>query len=157
MNPETFAGRTDTEILSTLVHEMTHLQQHHFGKPSRNGYHNKAWAALMLAVGLIPSATGQPGGAQTGQNMTHYIEEGGAFARACAQLLAGGFVFRYQAAGRGLKGGSAAKKKRASKTKYSCAECGQNAWAKPGAKLICGECRQPMIAEDADDEEGEED
>lgn len=147
MNPETFRGRTDTEILSTLVHEMTHLQQHHFGKPSRNGYHNKAWAALMLAVGLIPSATGQPGGAQTGQNMTHYIEESGAFARACAELLAGGFQLRYQAAGRGI-GGDAAAKKRASKTKYTCEECGQNAWAKPDAKLICGECHEMMISEE---------
>ena len=27
-----------------LVHEMAHLQQHHFGKPSRMSYHNKEWA-----------------------------------------------------------------------------------------------------------------
>jgi len=31
-------------------------------------------------------------------------------------------------------------KKKSSKTKFSCLECGQNAWAKPGARLICGEC-----------------
>jgi hypothetical protein len=30
--------------LSTLVHEMAHLQQNHFGKSSRTGYHNKEWA-----------------------------------------------------------------------------------------------------------------
>jgi hypothetical protein len=27
-----------------------------------------------------------------------------------------------------------------SKMKYSCLRCGQNAWAKPGAKLLCGVC-----------------
>jgi hypothetical protein len=32
------------------------------------------------------------------------------------------------------------KKKMASKTKFTCAECGQNAWAKPGAQLLCGAC-----------------
>jgi hypothetical protein len=32
------------------------------------------------------------------------------------------------------------KKKAASKTKYTCPVCGQNAWSKPGAQLICGEC-----------------
>ena len=40
---------------------MTHLEQAHFGKPSRNGYHNKEWADLMERVGLMPSDTGAPG------------------------------------------------------------------------------------------------
>jgi hypothetical protein len=31
-------------------------------------------------------------------------------------------------------------KKAASKTKYTCSGCGANAWAKPEALLICGEC-----------------
>jgi len=33
-----------------------------------------------------------------------------------------------------------AKAKKPSKTKFTCPECGQNAWAKPDALLICGEC-----------------
>lgn len=145
MNPATFSARSDTDILSTLVHEMCHLEQHHFGKPSRNGYHNKEWATMMRTVGLIPSATGQPGGAQTGQNMTHYIQEDGSFARVCAALLASGFVLRWQAQGdpNARRGGKA---KPNSKTKYTCEACGLNAWAKPAAKLICGECREPMAA-----------
>jgi hypothetical protein len=60
LNPAHFKERTDEESLSTLVHEMCHLEQHHFGKPSRNGYHNKEWAAAMKSVGLVPSDTGQP-------------------------------------------------------------------------------------------------
>lgn len=31
------------------------------------------------------------------------------------------------------------KAKKASKTKFTCPDCGQNAWAKPDAALICGD------------------
>ena len=90
LNPAHFAGRTPAEMLSTLVHEMAHLWQHHFGKPSRSGYHNKEWAAKMREIGLIPTDTGQPGGKDTGQKVTHNIEEGGRFDQACTAFLATG-------------------------------------------------------------------
>ncbi|MDW8326742.1 MAG: hypothetical protein RMK99_09260 [Anaerolineales bacterium] len=45
------------------------------------------------------------------------------------------------------------KKKAVSKTKYTCAGCGANAWAKPSVNLWCGDCQQPMQAEEL--EEGE--
>jgi predicted SprT family Zn-dependent metalloprotease len=87
LNPSHFRSRTTAEVLSTLVHEMAHLWQHHHGKPSRASYHNKEWAVKMRALGLIPSDTGQPGGKQTGQKVSHYIEEGGAFDVACTALI----------------------------------------------------------------------
>ena len=62
LNPETFKDRSDKDVFSTLVHEMCHLEQEHFGKPSRSGYHNKEWASMMKRVGLQPSTTGQEGG-----------------------------------------------------------------------------------------------
>src|SRR5271155_2223097 len=37
--PSHFHERSTEQSLSTLVHEMTHLEQHHFGKTSRSGYH----------------------------------------------------------------------------------------------------------------------
>ncbi len=43
------------------------------------------------------------------------------------------------------------KTKAASKTEYTCPECATNAWAKPEAKLICGECDEPMVAEPAEE------
>jgi hypothetical protein len=43
------------------------------------------------------------------------------------------------------------KKKAASKTKYTCPTCSVNAWAKPRTSLICGDCREPM---EADEDEG---
>ena len=152
LNPSHFHARTTEESLSTLVREMVHLWQHHFGKPSRTGYHNKEWAAKMREIGLIPTDTGLPGGKDTGQKVTHIIEEGGRFDRACAAYLATGNAFLYHdRAGDGEA--ATRKKKAASKTKYTCPTCGQNAWAKPEANLICGDCREAMEADQP--EEGE--
>ena len=50
MNPKYF-GKTDVWILSVLVHEMAHVWQQEHGKPGRGRYHNKEWAAKMLALG----------------------------------------------------------------------------------------------------------
>ncbi len=37
MNPDHFKTRDLSNVLSTLVHEMVHLQQAYFGNPSRKG------------------------------------------------------------------------------------------------------------------------
>ena len=141
MNPNHFASQSKTETLSTLVHEMVHLWQHHFGKPSRRAYHNKEWAAKMKDVGLIPSDTAAPGGHETGQRVSHYIEAGGPFERACGAYLAKNSPILYHdRAGDGKRA-----LKSANKTKYTCPTCGQNAWARPEASLICGSCRQEMF------------
>lgn len=47
-------SRTTLESLSTLLHEMVHCWQQVYGKPGRNGYHNKQWANKMKDVGLKP-------------------------------------------------------------------------------------------------------
>ena len=144
LNPSHFSSRTTEQSLSTLVHEMTHLEQHHFGTPSRSGYHNRELAGLMRAVGLIPSDTGAPGGKETGQSMTHYIEPGGRFEQACGELIRQGFDVPYVEL---WADEAARKKKAASKTKYTCPACAANAWAKPETRLICGDCAEPMLAE----------
>ena len=95
LNPAHFKSRTTEESLSTLAHEMCHFEQQHFGEPGRTGYHNREWAGMMKAIGLIPSDTGQPGGKETGQKVSHYIEPGGPFDRACAELVKSGFAVRY--------------------------------------------------------------
>jgi hypothetical protein len=148
LNPGTFIGRTDTDILSTLAHEMVHHWQAHFGKPSRGRYHNHEWADRMEAIGLMPSHTGQPGGNRVGQAMTHYIIGSGLFASTCHDLLAGGVRLEWQS--REWK--SPASKTRSSKTKYTCPQCELNAWAKPDVLLICGECQCQLVSEDAADE-----
>ncbi|WP_368343389.1 SprT-like domain-containing protein, partial [Phocaeicola vulgatus] len=51
INPD-FMNREDRDWHSTLVHEMCHLWQEDFGRPSRGGYHNSQWADKMIQVGL---------------------------------------------------------------------------------------------------------
>ena len=146
LNPDTFETRTDCEILSTLAHEMCHLWQAAYGTPSRTGYHNAQWAAKMIAVGLQPvRADGRPG--TTGQAMTHDIIPGGAFDTTARYFLAGSRL-HWQAI-KPLPRDAA--KKRASKTRYTCPGCGLNAWAKPGAPLMCADCEELMVADTADE------
>lgn len=138
LNPDTFTGRTDREILSTLAHEMAHLWQHHLGTPSRRAYHNKEWGDEMERVGLMPSDTGQPGGKRVGQRMTHYIAEAGPFDLAAATFLADRTAVEWAGADSGAVGKSkTAKASARSKTKFTCPVCQQNAWAKPDAMLAC--------------------
>jgi hypothetical protein len=54
--------------------------------------------------------------------------------------------------------GQEAKAKKASNTKFTCSECGQNAWGKPDTQLICGACYDDgegeiclMLAEPSDE------
>lgn len=144
LNPTPFRDRSTEEILSTLVHEMAHLWQHHHGKTSRNGYHNAQWAAKMTAIGLVPSSTGAPGGKETGQKVSHYIAAGGPFQAAFRKLEARGFEpLLIELWGDEKK----AKKKAESKTKYTCGGCDANVWGKPGLHIVCGECEEDFICE----------
>lgn len=95
INPEYFAVVPVIEVLQTTVHEMAHLWQHHFGNPSRAGYHNKEWADKMESLGLMPSDTGQVGGKRLGQQMADYVITGGRFESATKKLLAIGFAITW--------------------------------------------------------------
>lgn len=148
LNIVNFHWRTDTEILSTLVHEMVHLWQFHFGDPPRNGYHDKQFGRKMKDVGLHPSNTGQPGGKETGQQMDHYVMDGGQFEEVTAELIASGFKLNWQLVQEPAK---EAKERKKNKIKYSCPECDANAWGKPELRLICGECMCEFIAEDGEE------
>lgn len=146
LNPAKFAGHSDREILSVLVHEMTHVEQAAFGKLPRKGYHDRQWAEMMKAVGLIPSTTGEPGGKQVGQSVSHYIEADGKFDKACTELMNAGFVVPYV----DLWTDDDDKKratKAASKTRYTCPDCDLNMWGKPDAHVICGDCDVAMAAD----------
>ena len=166
MNPEVFALQGDKDILSTLVHEMCHLWQQHFGKPSRTGYHNKEWARKMNQVGLKPISYDRPG-SETGQKVGDEVIEGGAFDTAYAELVTThNFKMQWQAQGKGryIKGGGSnngdvsltdaltgeetlQEQKRKSKTKYTCS-CNTNIWGKPGLSVICGQCGTAFIEQE---------
>jgi hypothetical protein len=154
LNPSHFDERGEVDTLSTLVHEMAHLWQHHFGKPSRGGYHNREWATKMHEIGLVPDSIDKPG-TGTGQKVSHVIEPGGRFETVCKAYLARrpALLYRDRHGEGGRHGtgaaGDRAEKKRASKTKYTCPGCELNAWARPGVVLICGDCTEELEAEDA--------
>lgn len=148
-----YANRSAQDVLSTLVHEMTHLQHELVGQPGKRGYHNLEFARLMKAVGLICSSTGEPGGKPTGVGMSHYIEEGGPFDRTCAELLARGWRLPYVHRPVQLS----SQKKLASKTRYTCA-CARpnNVWGKPNLQIGCYECGQQFLPERAKPVRGSE-
>jgi SprT-like family len=144
LNPDVFIGQTDEQILQILVHEMVHVWQHHFGKPSPRGYHNKEFAAKMKSVGLQPSSTGAVGGKETGQRMRDYIIPDGPFTKAFAKLAKTGWKLNLQSAHR-----PGPKSTNNSKTKFTCSSCGQNAWGKPDLAIICLPCGIRMRSADA--------
>jgi hypothetical protein len=139
LNPDHFKGRSITDTLSTLVHEMAHVWQHAHGKPTRNGYHNKEWAAKMDSLGLNPSSTGAPGGKRTGQSVSHYIAAGGPFAVACSELLAAGLDVTWRSLPRPPATGKSGRR-----VKYVCDGCGAAAWGKEDLSLVCGDCEEVM-------------
>lgn len=154
LNPAHFAERSLEDTLSTLAHEMVHLWQYEHGKPGRGRYHNKQWADTMKSVGLYPSDTGDPGGKELGDQMSHYVIDGGPFAKAAADLIAKGFAITWQqqddpkdtsspTPGKDLSEPSTAGKR----VKYSCPICSLAAWARRDAQLMCGVHKCDMIAE----------
>jgi hypothetical protein len=150
LNPDGFFGASDADAASTLLHEQCHLWRLLNGPPQKRPYHDKLWAAMMKSVGLVPSSTGTVGGRETGARMSHYILTGGPFEQAFAELQATGWALDLESAPRRgpMKGPS-------SKTKFTCPECGLNAWGKPDAEVLCKPCSlessRPidMIAESA--------
>lgn len=144
--PDTHAGRSDHDILSTLVHEMCHLWQFHCGTPPRRCYHDKEFAAKMEQIGLMPSDTGLPGGRKTGQSMTHFVIPGGAFDLSCQALLATGWQLQWEQPTRhtpapgGATGTAGGETPKPTRRKFTCATCQLSAYAKPTARLVCGQC-----------------
>lgn len=87
VNPTYMVNVALIEIFQTLVHEMCHCWQVEHGKPSRRTYHNLEWAKRMIKVGLMPSSTGEIGGAVTGQLMSDYVIAGGDFYLAFKEFI----------------------------------------------------------------------
>jgi len=91
----------------------------------------------MYAVGLQASNTGMPGGKTTGQKMTHYIIENGAYSDVFDALDTVSLDLSAITTATG-------KAKRASKTKFTCPVCNANAWGKESLLISCAECAEIM-------------
>jgi predicted SprT family Zn-dependent metalloprotease len=154
LNPRFFKNSTFADVMSTLVHEMVHLWQHHFGRHRpRAAYHNKEWAGEMLRLGLRPVDPNKPSGRMTGQRMTHYIMPGGRFEIAAEKLsamlpaLTWFDVHAAEVLPKGLADANlTAEPRRLSgrRTVYRCPACRLRAESRSNASLICGNCELQM-------------
>jgi predicted SprT family Zn-dependent metalloprotease len=135
LTPDTL-DRGDETVLSTLAHEMVHLWQSHYGKPSRNAYHNKEWSAKMHEIGLQPISV--PEGKETGQKCTHSIKPNDRFQTSIQRFLADRKVINWY--------GHTPNPKTAKKSKvvYECS-CGNKVWGKAGLTIICKDCEEAYI------------
>ncbi len=122
------------EVIAVLVRQMVHLWQERYGQPSRNGYFNRQWAEKMETIGLIPTATGMPGGRRTGQGVKHYILAEGQFTQAFLEIPE---TYLWPFRPEGFEGGK--NEERSLKVMYRCAGCGIKVWGKRGIGLVC-EC-----------------
>lgn len=146
LNPDTFRGLDDLDILDTLVHEMVHHWQFTFGEPSRAGYHDREWAAKMKEIGLYPSSTGEVGGKETGQSMSDYIIDGGKFEIVAKAFLLNGSKIYWDS----IVVEKEKKKRKKTRYKYTCPTCMVNMWGKKDANIVCGDCMEKMIVEEDD-------
>ncbi len=161
INPSQFLKHPLIEICQTVVHEMCHGWQYHYGTPSRAGYHNREWSEKMQEVGLMPSGTGNPGGRKVGQKMGDYAIPNGRFLEVTEELMnseifAGLYLEVNPEIVRLLNNDQplfdqikdmtlvqvGGKPKGAKKAKYSCSCC--NVWGKPGLQLYCRDCGEAM-------------
>src|SRR5262249_47443792 len=132
--------------------EMTHLWQHHCGKPGRGSYHNRQWADQMKTIGLHPSSTGKKGGKETGDSVSHYIVPAGLFETSAHEPPMRGLAIAWTenppepdaALVEGSNKGPDQEPKNGKRVKYSCPSCGLNAWAKHRIQLVCGADMSPM-------------
>lgn len=161
LNPHIFLKYPLIEVGQTIVHEMCHAWQFHYGKPSYRGYHNKQWAAKMIELGLMPSDTGKPGGKTTGFAMADYPIKKGRFLQVSEELInnevfAGLYyqvnpaIFQHVDESLPLSGqikdlvaaDLPPPKPNKSKVKYRCS-C-SNVWGKPGLDICCNSCGEAM-------------
>jgi predicted SprT family Zn-dependent metalloprotease len=134
LNPD-FLHISVKEYCQTLVHEMVHLWQHQFGKPTP-GYHNKEFAEKMKECGLQPTHNGLPDGKEVGKKMSDLPIKGGVFEKAF-EAVPEAFLLPFIAT---VDPERKKKQKKKNKVKYTCPMCNANAWGKPGLGILCDEC-----------------
>jgi len=112
----------------------------------------------MIAVGLMPSTTGKPGGKIAGQGMRDYPIENGVFLKALDKVpdrLEFPFISTEAEAkymvmisdGSGSPAGTQAvpAPTKKNKVKYTCPTCQTNVWGKADLNLICGDCEEGFL------------
>jgi predicted SprT family Zn-dependent metalloprotease len=146
LNSLYFRENDDIYTLSILVHEMCHLWKEHFGltKGTRR-YHDKEWGEEMRRVGLMPSDTGEEGGAQVGYGMSHYIIKGGQFDEFSKQLMNEEFQILWR--GMMEENDSVVNEtEHVAQCTYICKQCDVSVRGVIGLEITCKKCGFDFVA-----------
>lgn len=136
LNPVYFQSRPLLDLFNTIAHELTHEYCSELHGSSTT-YHDKRWMAEALKIGLEPVGKGT--------RVDTKVIPGGLVDNAYHKFMGqhpGFSIDWFNATQQQQSSGKGSVKK--SKQKYTCPACAQNAWAKPGAKLVCGACFENM-------------
>lgn len=153
INAQWYAEVQDFRLaMTTLVHEMIHHEQHVNGTQGRESYHNVQFVkrANLLGVGSLDPETGEP--TTSGDKVSSYLIEGGLLEEALL-VMPEEYIFPYlpklapEEPPQFAPGpGNTEPKKRGVKIKFTCAQCGDNAWGKGTLELACLKCNRKMVA-----------
>ena len=154
INAQWYAEVQDWRLaMTTMVHEMGHLEQSVLGIAGRESYHNREYVTRMRAMGVdsINPETGEP--ATSGDRVSSALIPGGRLEEAL-MVMPEEYIFPYlpklfpedPPQQPKTAGPAPEPKKRGVKTKYTCAKCGLNMWGKPEARVACLECNREMMA-----------
>lgn len=152
LNPDHLGQRSEIDILSTLVHEMCHLERLLLDPEDWTGtYHCQKWAEMMDRVGLTPRALGKGGELthkKTGHRVTHEIVDGGMFDQAAKEfIMANDKLFPLRAVS-AVESGILNKRKlnkckptsggsRTSKLSFHCPCCDARIYGKQDTRAFC--------------------
>ena len=137
LNSTTAIDRPLIELLSTLVHEQCHQYVCAIvNRKAATGGHGPEWRAEMQRLGLPPIRVG----ATWRGPATHSIDPDGLFARCFRTHAAELEAMPWQELARDAVRGRA---KGLDKVRFQCPSCGQKAWARAAAELVCGTCTTP--------------
>lgn len=129
LDSKTAAERPLIELLSTLVHEMAHSYVFNVvNEGKKPGGHGPDWRNKMLAIGLPPVPIGR-------DKSTHRIDHAGLYAKAFERNRA-----KLQELPWSERIGTATRRRPLDRVRFQCLVCSANAYARPGAHLLCGNC-----------------
>ena len=139
LNPDHF-GRTDAEILSTLVHEMAHVWQQE----------SRASQARAVSQPGMGHQDARPGSASVHHREARRRDDradvlalhrrGRAVCPRHRNPPPSGFTLHWHSTHESRTARQRRLVQAASKTKFVCPDCEQNAWAESEAQLLCGQC-----------------
>ena len=155
INAQWYAEVQDWRLaMTTMVHEMGHLEQADKGTAGRESYHNVEYVTRMREMGVdsIDPESGDP--VSSGDRVSSALIPGSKLEQSLLDMPEE-YIFPYlpklfpddppiPPKQQGVP--TPEPKKRGVKTKYSCAKCGLNMWGKPDSRIACLDCNREMVA-----------